>query len=118
MTPNQPKQQNPVFTVSPIRESPIGVNHHPTGMSFTQRDIGEDHSSLLLMSGGQHNQQQQHQFEYNQLASATAGFNKYENAVHQIDDEDNDEYDRKDEYSPMARFMEQTIKHRQDRLRE
>jgi hypothetical protein len=30
----------------------MGAHNPPTGMSFTQRDIGDDHSSLMLMSGG------------------------------------------------------------------
>lgn len=77
-----------VFTVSPIREGDNGVT-----LSFSQRDINTD-PSLMRDSKYAH--------------SATAGFRRAQTPY--TGDEP--------PHSPMVTFMEQTIKHRQDRLRE
>jgi hypothetical protein len=69
MSPAPPLIQKQEFTISPIRESPMAA------MSFTQRDINEDPSSMLLSNNLQ---KQSNNGTFNQREASpysnTAGF--------------------------------------------
>ena len=60
-----PISSNKVFTVSPIREEG-GAN----AMSFTQRDINDEHSSSILMGANTQNGTKD-------FGSGTAGFHRH-----------------------------------------